>query len=482
MNTTNILSGTWFTPVKEELEKDFDSWHKDKDKINGVCAILAPHAGYNYSGELAYDVYNSVEPSNYDEIIILSPSHRYPLVNKVSVEPPFTIENPNGETSFDRDLYNKLMQLPYADSIKELHKNEHSIYIQLPIIKHLFGHCKLGAISVGNLNYNTSKNKKIIADIACALRKIITPKTLLVISTDFTHYGKNFNYIPFTENIEENINKLDHDVFNALASNNNSNFQEIMDRTKATICGQNAMTLLLALLPKEAEFIEIAYANSAKSSQNYSHAVSYLGAVVKANLNDGLKDEITELQNLSKEIPTLSAEAAKQALKLTKDALEYAVLYDASLPIDTLKLHEELQVNYGAFVSLHKNGQLRGCIGEIIAQRPLAKVLVERAKSSALEDSRFSPVTSDELNDLEVEISILSQPEAVNSYNDIIIGKHGMILQKNNKAAVFLPQVAPEQGWNLDQTLTNLSVKAGLSPNAWQEGAQFFVFTAQIIK
>ena len=135
----------------------------------------------------------------------------------------------------------------------------------------------------------------------------------------------------------------------------------------------------------------------------------------------------------------------------------------------------------GAFVTLHKEGKLRCCIGEIIPSRPIWQAVQAEAFNAAFRDWRFSPVKSDELKDIDIEISALTPPQAVKSYQDIKLGRDGIILSRYNRSAVFLPQVATEQGWDLAQTLTYLSRKAGLGPNDWKlPGTTFKVFQAQV--
>jgi AmmeMemoRadiSam system protein A len=138
--------------------------------------------------------------------------------------------------------------------------------------------------------------------------------------------------------------------------------------------------------------------------------------------------------------------------------------------------------SYGVFVTLQKHGELRGCIGNILPVEPLVDGIIDRGIDAAVNDGRFTPVTPDELPELEVEISVLTKPYAVKGYGDIKIGKHGVVIHKEGRSAVFLPQVAPEQGWTLEQTLTHLSLKARLPGDAWREGAEFEVFEAQVFK
>ena len=143
-----------------------------------------------------------------------------------------------------------------------------------------------------------------------------------------------------------------------------------------------------------------------------------------------------------------------------------------------IKITPNMRQKMGVFVTLHKNGMLRGCIGEITPRRPLYIAVMHQAINSALRDYRFPKVKESEIPSLEYEISALTPPKPVSSYKDIVIGRDGMTISKHGYSAVFLPQVAPEQGWNLDQTLTHLSQKAGLPSNAWKKDAEFTTFQA----
>jgi AmmeMemoRadiSam system protein A len=136
----------------------------------------------------------------------------------------------------------------------------------------------------------------------------------------------------------------------------------------------------------------------------------------------------------------------------------------------------------GAFVTLNDKatGALRGCIGEILPMRPLVEAVVARAVDAGRRDPRFAPVSQGELAGVRVEVSALTPPKSVASWRDIVLGRDGMTLEKDGCFAVFLPQVAPEQGWDLPTTLSYLSQKAGLPADAWREGAKFETFQAEV--
>ena len=137
----------------------------------------------------------------------------------------------------------------------------------------------------------------------------------------------------------------------------------------------------------------------------------------------------------------------------------------------------------GAFVTLKVHGALRGCIGYIQPIEPLYEAVQQNAINAATRDSRFNPVEADELPAIEIEISALTTPVAVSSYHDIVLGRDGVILKKGPHQAVFLPQVAPEQGWDLPETLRHLALKAGLSGDDWRDpDTEFLVFTAEVFE
>jgi AmmeMemoRadiSam system protein A len=145
-----------------------------------------------------------------------------------------------------------------------------------------------------------------------------------------------------------------------------------------------------------------------------------------------------------------------------------------------LDLEPRLTALRGAFVTLTSAGTLRGCIGYIEGIKPLVDAVVENGRSAAISDPRFPPVEAKELPHLEIEVSALTPLAAVDGPEGIVIGRHGVVLAKAGHRAVFLPQVAVEQGWNLETTLTHLALKAGLGPDGWREGADFLVFEADV--
>jgi AmmeMemoRadiSam system protein A len=134
----------------------------------------------------------------------------------------------------------------------------------------------------------------------------------------------------------------------------------------------------------------------------------------------------------------------------------------------------------GAFVTLRAAGSLRGCIGTIEGVCPLTEAVLRNARAAACEDPRFAPVSPAELDGLDLEISALTPLVPVASPDDIVVGRHGVLLSAGGRRAVFLPQVASEEGWDRTTMLRHLARKAGLPPDAWRDGAGFQVFEAEV--
>jgi AmmeMemoRadiSam system protein A len=150
------------------------------------------------------------------------------------------------------------------------------------------------------------------------------------------------------------------------------------------------------------------------------------------------------------------------------------------MDIDEAYLSGELMEKRGVFVTLHKEHELRGCIGYILPMLPLWQAVVENARNAAFRDSRFSPLRKDEFDQITIEISVLTVPSPIKNIAEFRVGIDGIILKKGFHQAVFLPQVAPEQGWDRETTLKYLSMKAGLPPDGWQSSATFETFQAEV--
>ncbi|NOY52609.1 MAG: AmmeMemoRadiSam system protein A [Deltaproteobacteria bacterium] len=178
----------------------------------------------------------------------------------------------------------------------------------------------------------------------------------------------------------------------------------------------------------------------------------------------------------------LDASERTTLLRLARFSLEHFVRTrekSISAPSE-IELTERLREPAGVFVTLEEEDQLRGCIGYIEPIRPLYQAVMENSVSACSRDYRFLPVTPEELDRIKIEISVLTPKEEIAEPSGFHPGEEGIILEKEGKRAVFLPQVAPEQGWDREETLRHLCMKAGLPPDAWREGTRFWIFRAEV--
>lgn len=481
MKKESHLNPAWFNTsngeeLSEYIKKKVATFQKRNIKKK-ISAIIVPHAGYAYSLDTALESYALLNKNDYDRVVIFSPSHRFPFFERLGIEPMGRIETPLGGISFNEDLTNKFKELPFIIEEPSASNVEHSIHIQLPLIRHFLGDIPVSAFMFGQWKYN-----KHMENSAQAFYRVLDSykngldKTLFIISSDFTHYGEMFKYLPFKTDIQENLNNLDHTIFHAFASQDIPVFEKVLSKTKATVCGAVALKFLLTLLPEKAHFEEIAYTTSGALGNDFTNSVSYFTAIISADWSKGFKVRLPEEAKKS----YYTTEEQQMIVDITKKSLIYSVENDSRPHVNYDTIPPKLKENRAVFVTLKKEGNLRGCIGDILPVRPLVDSLVLRAQSAAFEDSRFSHVTVEELPLMTVEISVLSPPVPIRGYKEIILGKHGIILKKGANSAVFLPHVAIEQGWNLEQTLSFLAEKAELEKDAWKEDCEFYVFTAEI--
>jgi hypothetical protein len=336
---------------------------------------------------------------------------------------------------------------------------------------------------------------------AQALLPLLDANTLLVVSSDFTHYGPRFGYAPFGRSApaaRAKIQELQDNAVASLAKLDADGFRRHLDITDDTICGRHGLSTMTELLrtiaPKAQGVLLAEYASVDLPGMSDDNSVSYVAmAFVPGKPVESKPLEAIPAraicpphpaplgESLERQVVDLARAALRTQLRGTND-LELAL---SALPPGRAEL-DRLQ---GVFVTLQRNdpaeiereGKLRGCIGQVFPAFPLRLAVVVAAVSAALHDTRFPPVEAGELDRLDVEVTLLSPPEPVGSWKDIRLGTHGIVLEKGEHRALFLPQVPGEQGWTLDETLSHLSVKAGLPADAWKQGTRFSVFTGQVL-
>lgn len=176
----------------------------------------------------------------------------------------------------------------------------------------------------------------------------------------------------------------------------------------------------------------------------------------------------------------LNKEQRGKLLKLARDSIRRFL--ETGKKLEVTESDPALTRDAGAFVTLHKDGQLRGCIGNFTGSDPLYLNIRDMAVEAATGDPRFPPVTLKEMDNIDIEISVLSTPEKVKSAEEVELGKHGVMVKKGFRGGVFLPQVATETGWSKEEFLSTLCAhKAGISADSWKDGsADIYTFTAEV--
>lgn len=173
-----------------------------------------------------------------------------------------------------------------------------------------------------------------------------------------------------------------------------------------------------------------------------------------------------------------SVEERTELLGIARETIEYYLKKRDKPILDDV--NEKFKEKRGVFVTLHKKGDLRGCIGYPLPISPLFTAIIENAVSSAFEDPRFPPIETEELNEIDIEISVLTIPEKVKSPEDVKVGVDGIIISKHGNRGLLLPQVPVEQEWDLDQYISYGCIKAGLSGDEWKNGVDIEVFQAEV--
>jgi AmmeMemoRadiSam system protein B/AmmeMemoRadiSam system protein A len=465
------LAGTWYPADAAALKKQIDDlFEKASVKpIDNIIALILPHAGYQYSGPTAAMALKSIN-RKFKRVVIIGPSHRVPMEEVLSVSRAAAYKTSLGQVPLDVEFINKLLKFPVFQNVPETDKYEHSVQIEVPLLQHCQADFKLVPIVAGQCSLET------IDKAAGILNSLIDNETLVIASSDFVHYGPNYEYVPFKQDIPEQLRKLDMGAFEHISKLDVPGFYNYRRKTGATICGFIPITILLTMLDKSAEAHLVNYATSGQEAGDYTNSVSYLSVAFT-----GAWQTRPEAQQKTA-TPALTENDKKQLLLLARKTMVYA-LQNRKVPEASdlgIEISDAMRPARAAFVTLNKNGALRGCIGDIFPRQPLYKSVITNAINACVNDRRFMPVSQDELKDITIEISALTVPAPISSPDQIRIGIDGVVLNKNGRSAVFLPQVAPEQGWDVNEMLTHLSMKAGLSPDAWKQGASFLVFQADV--
>ena len=471
----STIAGTWYPGTADGIRAAAETWERSGSRDDSPPPaepniLVLPHAGWTYSGEIAWRAVRCVRNAKFSRVVVLAPSHRAWIENRLVAPESNAVSTPLGRIAVDNEWIDSLALLAPVVKNDKVHLAEHSAQIEYPLPQlALGGKFAIAPLVMGMLG------KEQMEMCARALARLMDKDTLLVISSDFTHYGSDFSYTPYGtadgETIRSRVAAVDDKAFSFMAKLDADGFAALVADTGATICGHVPIELALRAFPAGTSLARLRYATSGDADREFSRFVCYLSAAGRAEWKSNPET-------------VLDSGARSFLLRIARESMTRAVRTGHPFPRGhfTTNAPTATRANMGAFVTLNDKttGALRGCIGEILPMRPLVEAVAERAVDSALHDPRFMPVTEKELGNLRVEVSALTPPKPVGSWRDIVLGRDGMTLQKNGAFAVFLPQVAPEQGWDLPTTLSYLSQKAGLPADAWREGAKFETFQAEV--
>jgi len=274
------VAGRFYTGNPGQLRVEVETMLQEAENKITVSpqALIVPHAGYVFSGKTAARTFATAADRQYQRAIVLAPSHQVPFAGLAACEYD-SYQTPLGEISIDHEIMKQLTDSGSAN-IRELtqaHAFEHALEVELPFLQVLFPGLPIVPFICGQVD------EAITADLAASLRPYLKPENLWVISSDFTHYGQPFRYVPFAEDIPGKLRELDLGAVAKITDLDSRGFADYVDRTGATICGSNPIRVLLKTIELgmaagdkiQAELVD--YITSGKISGDYSHCVSYAG-------------------------------------------------------------------------------------------------------------------------------------------------------------------------------------------------------------
>jgi len=452
----SIHAGTWYPGEEKELKELIKLFLKNaRSKVPGeIYGLVVPHAGYVYSGPVAAFSYKVIQDKEFDDVIIIGPTHHYSFYG-ASVDMMAGRRTPLGKVAYDLELAQNLIKqnknIVYEPNA---HIQEHSTEIQMPFLQVVLKKFKAVEIVMGSQDYKTCE---------MLARAIINTtkgkKVLIVASSDLSHYHP-----------QREAERLDNFVIDAVGRYDPELLYKYLSEDSCEACGSapivTAMLITKSLGATKSKLLM--YATSGNISNDYSAVVGYAsfafykGKEQQVGVDLGFSNE--EKKRL-KEIAQLSIDAAVKGKKIP----------------EFHNIPQKLKEHYGIFVTLKKHGNLRGCIGRITGNQPLYISCQQMARAAALEDPRFSPVREDELAELEIEISVLTPLERVKDFHSIVIGRDGLLIRQGYYSGLLLPQVATEFGWDIEEFLQQTCHKAGLASDAYKSpDAEVYKFSAEV--
>ena len=452
------VAGSFYAGDAKELRQDvLNCFSRCKNPLmEHVQAVIVPHAGYVFSGVTAASAFAAINPgAEYEHIFLLGPSHHVYLgeasVNIGASAYATPLGNVPVDTALCKDLMEKSDVITYAP---EAHESEHCLEVELPFLQyHMKNMSSIVPIIIATQELTTLKK------IADTLKPYLNEKNLFVISSDFSHYPAYKDAMMVDGLTKDSIMTGKVEAFvNATLHN-----QELgIDHLATSACGMAPIATLLMMTENDANIKphHVMYCNSGDSPYGGKDKVVGYHSFVFTTETSGF-DLTSEDRKQLKSI-------AYHTIKATLDGQKY----------ESGKLSDVLLTKCGAFVSLHKKGRLRGCIGHFGEDMPLYQVVEHMAKAAAFEDPRFCGVTMEELDDIDIEISVLTPMKRIHDIDEFKLGKQGIFMRKGYHTGTFLPQVADEVSWTKEEFLGHCAQdKAGIGWDGWKT-AELYTYEA----
>lgn len=439
-------------------------------QLERPIALIVPHAGYIYSGQICADAFRQAMGRPYDVVVILGTNHTTADFSGVSLGDYSVFRTPLGDVPVDEEVTSALLaESKDCKRSREVHISEHSIEVQIPFVQVLFPNARIVPVVIHPPDY------KMCVRFGQALAKVLqNRRALIVISSDLSHYPDYKDAVK--------ADRLTLEAIASLDSTRVASLMRILDvpSLDTRACGEAAilagMTAAKALGATRA--VVAGYANSGDVLVGDKSRVVGYGAIVLAPGNAPSSTRMLDRPASPSAASPIQDSEKKALLAFAREAI-LRYLTTKTVPL-ARNFPARMNFPQGVFVTLKKTGQLRGCIGHIPGDIELGKAVGAMALQAAFNDPRFPPVQLSELKSLEIEISILTPMKPIATPDEIVVGRDGVLMSKADQSAVFLPQVAPENNWNRTEMLDNLCKKAGLSAGCWKREARFQVFQAEV--
>jgi len=468
-NRMPVVAGQFYPSDSATLSETVADFLKHPGHQTGkrIRAIIVPHAGYVFSGEVAGSAYNLIqEQKPYKNIFIIGASH-HEYFHGASIYTPGNYETPLGEARVNNAISAKLISdnKNVFHYVPEAHQKEHSIEVQLPFLQKIYGdNFSFIPVLFGDQSAETSRK------VADALKPYFTDENLFIISTDFSHYPAYNDAVANDEKTASAVESKSVDKFmEAVKIPEDKQVHNLL----TSMCGWQA-TLALIYLTRNDEKISILpvqYQNSGDSP--YGEKDRVVGYYAMAAIEDEKHDPAEDF--------VLTAQDKTSLLTIARESIT-DFLRNGQIPEpDPELITGNLKINAGAFVTLHtEDGKLCGCIGHMQSDLPLYQVVQRMAIAAATEDYRFNHISADEINNINIEISVLTPMKKITGPEEFNPSKHGIYIKKGNASGTFLPQVAIQTNWTKEELLGHCARdKAHIGWNGWKT-ADLYVYKAII--